>query len=336
MRIGAAFEPTAAAFYRGVYPLEAMQRRGHEIVWPEQNSGDPRVGELASCDCVFIYRRHDPPVLQAAKQLAARGVGIVWDTDDDFSAIPKKSPNYKEAGGLRGQRRFADTVRIAKLAHVVTSTTSTLRERYLRAGIPDVQVIENHLPRKQRRRRQRHDGIVIGWIAGMEHTADALELGLPETLSHLQAEFPELLVESVGVDLRLRERYQRHAQVHFDDLPQHMARYDIGIAPLIDIPFNAARSSIKVKEYAASSVPWLASPRTPYFGLGKDQGGLLVADGDWGDQLAALIRDARLRKRLARNGRSWAKSQTIDAVADRWERIYASAADAAGALRAAS
>jgi glycosyltransferase involved in cell wall biosynthesis len=335
MRIGAAFEPTAAAYYRGVYPLEEMMRRGHEIVWPELDSGDAKLDELSGCDVIYVFRRSEEALRRPLAKLAARGVGIVWDTDDDLSAVPRRSPNFKEIGGLRGQRRFTETLRMARMAHMMLASTETIRDKYVNAGVRDVEVFENYLPRKLKRRRERHNGLVIGWIAGIEHTEDAVELGLHDTLAGILARHPDVRVESVGVDLKLSERYVRHPSVHFKALPEHMARYDIGLAPIVDIPFNAARSNIKVKEYAASEVPWLASPRGAYTGLGEREGGLLVDDDKWGTALDALIRDKRKRKKLAKAGKSWAKGQTIDRQADRFEAILHAAADRAARADAA-
>jgi hypothetical protein len=336
VRIGAAFEPTAAAFYRGKYPLEAMMRRGHEIVWPAHHSGEAKVEEFDGCDVVYVFRRSEDPLRRALAPLVARGVGLVWDTDDDLSAVPRRSPNYKEIGGLRGQQRFAETVRMARLAHLMLASTETIKAKYERSGIEGIEVVENYLPPRIRRRRARHDGLVIGWIAGGEHTEDALALGLRETLERVLARHPDVRVETIGVDLGLGgDRYVRHAMVHFNDLPQHMAYYDIGIAPLIDIPFNAARSNIKVKEYAASGVPWLASPRAPYRPLGEREGGLLVEDDAWEAALEELIGNKRRRGQLARAGKSWAKTQRIDQVADRFERLLRTAAERATQSRAA-
>jgi Glycosyl transferases group 1 len=335
MRIGAAFEPTAAAYYRGLYPLEAMMKRGHEIVWPELDSGDPRLSELGDCDVVYVFRRSEEAVRRPLAKLAERGVGIVWDTDDDLSAVPRRAPNYKTIGALRGQKRFAETVRMGRLAHVMMASTETIRAKYEGIGIDGIEVFENYLPPKIKRKRAKHDGLIIGWIAGAEHTEDAIELGLRDTLAAVLARHPDARVESVGVDLGMNDRYVRHASVHFKSLPDHMARYDIGLAPIVDIPFNAARSNIKVKEYAASEVPWLASPRGPYVGLGEAQGGLLVADDAWASALDELLRDGRRRKKLAKAGKSWAKGQTIDRHTDRFEAILHRAAERAAAARAA-
>lgn len=329
MRIGAAFEPTGAAFYRGVYPLEAMARRGHHIVWPENDTGHPKLSQLAHCDVIYVYRAHDDGLRRVLASHRERGIGIVWDNDDDLSSIPKHSPTYREVGGLRAQKRFSETVRMGRVADVVTVTTEVLRERYASTGLDRIEVIDNMLPRRLKRRRRKHDGVVVGWIAGMEHLADARALQIPEALRRLQETHPDVHVECVGVNLNLRSNYIHHPQIHFLQLPEVMAGFDIGLAPLTDIPFNRARSSIKVKEYAASQVPWLASPVAPYLGLGPDQGGLVVPDGEWFEVLDELVRDSRARKRLAKAGKRWAKSQTIDEVAERWERVFTEAAEGA-------
>lgn len=335
MRIGAAFEPTAAAFYRGVYPLEAMVRRGHKVVWPVDTSGEAKLEQFDGCDVIYVFRRSENSLLRALEPLVARGVGLVWDSDDDLSAIPRRSPNYKTMGALHGQKRFAETVRMARLAHLMLASTETIKAKYERSGIEGIEVVENYLPPRIRRRRERHDGLVIGWIAALEHNEDAVALRIGETLERVLARHPDVRVETVGVDLGLRERYVCHPSEPFHDLPRHLARYDIGIAPLVDIPFNAARSNIKVKEYAASGVPWLASPRAPYRALGEREGGLLVEDDAWEAALDELIGNKRRRNQLARAGKSWAKTQRIDRVADRVERLLQTAAARATQARAA-
>jgi glycosyltransferase involved in cell wall biosynthesis len=308
-----------------------MARRGHDVVWPENDTGHPKVDELRSCDVVFVYRRHEEALRRVLADLASRGIGIVWDNDDDFRTIPKDSPTFKEVGGLRAQKRFSETLRTARLAQVVTVTTETLRARYAETGLANVQVIDNHLAHKTRRRTRKHDGLVIGWIAGDEHLGDARALRVADTLQRLQKAHPQVRVEAVGVNLGVADRYHHRPAVPFDRLPEIMASWDIGIAPLADTPFNAARSSIKVKEYAASQVPWLASPRTPYLGLGEREGGRLVEDDGWFEALDEMVRDGRARKRLARAGRSWAKRQTIDVAAARWESVFADALELARA-----
>jgi len=46
---------------------------------------------------------------------------------------------------------------------------------------------------------------------------------------------------------------------------------------------------------------------------------MLVADDDWLSAIDALIRNSRMRKRLAKRALRWAKTQTIDHHTYAWE-----------------
>ena len=134
----------------------------------------------------------------------------------------------------------------------------------------------------------------------------------------------------------MKERYAHAPVVPFDQLPRVMADFDIGIAPLLDTPFNRARSDIKVKEYAASQVPWLASDCGPYAPLGERNGGRLVADDGWFDALDDLIADAAARERLAQSGQQWALTQSADAVAAAYEHLLSDVIEQATGKRPAT
>jgi glycosyltransferase involved in cell wall biosynthesis len=335
MVLGVIWEGKAAAHYRAIDVMRAMERLGHDVVWPADDEGTPSARRLALCDVVHVFRLWDKQTQSMLSSLSARGTGIVWDTDDDLSKIPKEAPIYKESGGITGQRIHAETVKCARLADVLTVTTEALAERYRRVGIERIEVIPNQVGNTPKRKHRRHDGVVIGWIAGLEHTADAKRLKLSAILRRLLEQHPDVRVESVGVDLQLPERYRHETGVEFRHLPEHVGGYDIGLAPLADIGFNQTRSDIKVKEYAACAVPWLASPVGPYVGLGEDQGGRLVPDDGWFEALDRLLANPRERKKLARRAKSWAKRQRIDTEAKRWESAFLAAAAAASGRSAA-
>jgi glycosyltransferase involved in cell wall biosynthesis len=241
------------------------------------------------------------------------------------------SPSYRRLGGLRGLQNFVATTRVARRATLVTTPSAVLAERYLQAGARHVEVIENYLPREfALQRRRRHDGLVVGWIAGLEHAVDARRLGLGEVLLRLLASYPRLRVAVIGHDLRLpHERYFHLDRTDFAGLLHAAAGFDIGIAPLADSRFNASRSNVKVKEYAALGIPWLASRVGPYRDLGADQGGLLVEEGEWERALRNLIEHPLRRLRLRRQARRWARAQTIEVAVPQWERVFAAAVSGA-------
>lgn len=323
MRLGAVWLVSANAHYRAIDPLKAMERRGHEVVWPTDPVGTPDVRRLASCDLVHVYRRADDGIRSALTQLARSGVPFTYDNDDNFAVSPKEAPVARKQSPLTGQRYFTATVKVARMASATTVPSEALAATYRRAGVAHVDVIENYLAVDARRPRNRHPGVVIGWIAAAEHRAEVARLPLRRDLERLLAKHPDARVECIGVDLELPERYRHDVDVPFRELPRRIAGFDVGIAPLADIPWNRARSNIKVKEYAASGVPWVASPVGPYRGLGEEHGGLLIPDDGWFGALDRLVSHRRERKRLARKAKAWARGETIESAADRWEQHFA-------------
>ena len=333
LRLGAIWVRCSNANYRALDPLRAMARRGHHVTLPDpEGSGDLR--RLAGSDVLHIYRRADDHTRRLASELRRSGVAITFDEDDDLTAVPKESPDYKKVGGLAGQRLFARSVKLARSAQAFTTTRDLLAAKYQSEGVNRIEVIPNCVADAERPGRP-HEGLVIGWIAGIDHRADVVRIPIERALRRLTEQYEHVRVESVGVKLRLEERYRHEPFVPFEELPDRIAGFDIGIAPLADIPANRVRSDIKLKEYAATGIPWLASPIGPYVGLGEQEGGRLVADDDWFESLEALVLSHSERQRLADNARRWARAHTIDAVAERWEAVFMEAAGrAAGALSA--
>src|SRR5262249_21778607 len=115
------------------------------------------------------------------------------------------------------------------------------------------------------------------------------------------------------------DRYRHIDVVPLFELCEQLADLDIGIAPIADLEFNRARSNIKLKEYAAAGVPWLASPIGPYAGMGEKQGGRLVADDGWYEELTRLIDKPRERRKLAKRAVKWVDGELLPKHAQAWE-----------------
>lgn len=333
MRIGAICEWKVNAHYRHLIPLAALRARGHEVVHATEgidaHDARSRPELLRGCDVILGYRALEGLEVKGVQTAIARGAAFVWDTDDDLSALPRESPYYRTHGGRQAQRIFSHTVEIARSAHVVTTSTAALAERYRGEGIERIETIDNHLASGAASAgRRRHAGVTIGWTAGLEHASELPRIPIVETLRRLLDAHPQLRVTTLGLDLALpSERYDHHAEIPFGQLQEFAGGWDVGIAPLADIPFNRTRSSVKLKEYASAGTPWLASPTGPYVGLGEAQGGRLVADHEWFDALDDLVRHRFARGRLGRRARAWAKTQTIDAAVGRWEAVLEEAVE---------
>lgn len=329
MRLGFIAEPNAPnSNYRVIFPLRALEQRGHEVLWPANLERDLSLADLQSCDLVHCFRRLDRS--RDLKQLMARGVAVSFDNDDDFGAaeVTSGANGRLEAGGkarAANTKRFTEILRLTRVVDLATTPSEVLAEKYRAAGAGHVAVIENRLDGELDGfgTKAAHSGVVVGWMAGSEHERDLPLLPIVEVLQRLLDRHSDLRVVSIGLRLPLRgERYEFRPKVPFGKLLEAMADFDIGIAPLADTAFNHARSDVKLKEYGAVGAAWLASPVGAYRERGSGEGGRLVGDGEWFEALDGLIRGGLRRRRLSRQALKWARAQTIDRHTSQWEEEF--------------
>jgi glycosyltransferase involved in cell wall biosynthesis len=330
--VALATEPSAGAAYRAELPMRALAEVGHRaefIVW-DQRQEPPPLDYLRQADVVHMWRLFRGPARRLASALREAGVAVVFDNDDDMTRVPKGSPAYKEMTAAREQvaAELSATLRLVDLA---TTTGTELATRLRRLG-GDVRVVENYVESGfVREGRPAGDAVTIGWVAGLEHRGDLRELRLRRILEALLEQHPHVSLVSVGLELGVQsDRYTHVERVPFPQLPDAIARFDLALAPIADVSFNRVRSNIKVKEYAACGVPWLASPIGPYRGLGEEQGGRLVVNHGWAEALTDLVTDHEARGALAERAAAWGRTQTVLVNVGEWEAVFAEAAARAG------
>jgi len=306
--------------YRAYQPMMALRRQGHELLLNERDR-PIRPQTLLEVDVVHMHRIAVPEIQQLIGRVRAAGVGIVWDNDDDVTAVPRSNPLYARFGGYRSRDMRAGVRAMVRLADVVTTPSAVLADQYRELGAEEVRVLENYMPTEFAKvRPAKHRGIAIACLAALEHQVDYQELGLRDVLLRLLDAHSDLRVTSFGLGLGLgHERYEHVPEVPFLELAKTLSRFDMGIAPLVDIPWNRARSNVKLKEYASAGIPWLASPVGPYRGMGEQQGGRLVPDDGWHEALERLITSGRERRKLAKRAARWVSGEGIEQHAGRWE-----------------
>lgn len=324
MRIAFIANPEApGGWYRGIGPMLALGERGHDIcqVWrPEDGIRGERI---AGFDVLHVYRAHEDEVLRIVRAAQQANMTVIYDNDDDMRAVPRNNSAHKDYGGFKGDRALRQIRRLVQTADLSIASSEPIAERFRSYGAEHVQVIENYVPDAALTASAPSNGdqVVVGWLAGNEHHVDMERLPLRDAFVRLLEAYPQLVIETVGVSMGLpHERYRNDPHVDFFALPPKLAQFDIGLAPIADIPFNHARSNIKVKEYAVLGRPWLASPVGPYASLGEREGGRLVPDDGWFEAIGRLVEKPRERRKLAKRARKWGREQAISANATRWEQ----------------
>jgi glycosyltransferase involved in cell wall biosynthesis len=165
--------------------------------------------------------------------------------------------------------------------------------------------------------------LTIGWAGGARYPEDlepvaeawhTLAKRYPELTFVVQGHMAEVLTRAVPAD-----RCRRLPWLRIDEYPRALLNFDIGCAAVAPKLFNTAKTPIKVWEYAMAGVPSVASP-TLYGQVVTDgEDGLLAETAaEWEAQLARLVEDGELRKKLWRNQRRRLAAE--HSLANHWQK----------------
>ena len=299
-------------------------------------------------DLFFLHRHAVPDDAQAEALLAHAaklGAPVIYDLDDDLVDVPA---DHAEAGRLLARR--AAVLRLLAGATAVHVSTPLLADRlapFVRGGRERIRIVPNGLDERlwldgaegfgtPRVAALAAAGVVerpvrLLYMGTATHAAD-LALILP-ALRRLHETFGErIAIDIVGIQApgalppflnrvevpRVPGRSYPAFVAWLADR-QRAAPWSIGLAPLVDIPFNRCKSPIKLMDYAALGLVTVASRIAAYeraenpivaqgltqgLGQGPVGGGALLAEGEgeWFHALARLIRNPGERLRRAELG----------------------------------
>lgn len=254
-------------------------------------------------DVVWLYRTAWPigPALPEL-MLARSGVPFVYEFDDAIW-LPDTTEGNRRWRSLKFSGKTATICRLA--AHVVVG--NAFLAEYARRHNPHVTVIpttidtDHYVPRRD----YRSEGpLVIGW-SGSVTTLPHLRL-LDDVLRRVGRQEP-IALHVVGTDsYRLDGVPTRAVAWQAERQVAELQQFDVGVMPLPDDDWSRGKCACKALEYMAVGVPAVVSPVGVNDTIIRDgQNGLTAAtDDEWVHKLTALARDARLRERLGRAGRT--------------------------------
>ena len=150
--------------------------------------------------------------------------------------------------------------------------------------------------------------IIIGWV-GSPTTFKYVKKSKPVFLELLQKGNVELHIIGATEDLELgtNVKYLKWTEESEVDL---ISKFDIGIMPLENSPWELGKCAYKLIQYMGCGVPVIASS----VGMNKEiiddgiNGFLVSGEKEWLDRLNQLIEDSSLREKLGKNGRIKAES----------------------------
>ena len=318
---GFAAENMASSHLRVRQWIDALKKRGHVAEFHGDTIMDLSTidAKLAGCDAVIYGRTHDinrVVALQAARKV--HGFKLIVDTDDLVDNIPAHnfaSRAFNNSTGLiriaNGQYRDADAV-TCSTQYLADHTRKITDAVYYVPNVVDTNLWNGV---RTRNKEARHAGdIRIYWGGGGGHYDDLLIV--KDALLRIVREHAnvKLVFSNFVPDWAASLPWNRVfflPLVPFELYPRILTHLciDIGLAPLIDHPFNQAKSHVKWLDYAMAGIPGVYQDIDAYDAVveresSAHQTGLLATTPEhWYEQISALVADAALRQRIAINAR---------------------------------
>lgn len=335
--------------YRAIWPATWLEREGRPVslVLPGSGRARVRIREEVGDDgvarvvehtfprdaSVAVFQRISmPDQLRILRAMRDAGIAIVIDFDDDLSRIHPRNQSFGYFHPKStSQASWHLSIQAAEMADWVTVSTPALVDVYGRHG--RCSVIRNYVPGYYLS-TPHEDSALLGWGGHTGSHPDDLPV-MGSSVQRLVAEGHRFMVvgppSEVRDQLRLADDPEYSGPVDIDHWVDGLSRLGVGIAPLAETLFNRSKSRLKVLEYSAAGVAWVASDLPEYRATHADAGGgvgfLAARPRDWYRLIKRLLTDRGLRVEQSAAGREYAATQTIELHAYRWWQAWQQARD---------
>lgn len=229
--------------------------------------------DLYDVDIVYMQRLMHGTLPQHIKDAQAYGQIIINDLDDWYWGLhPSNSAFESSHPKISPDENINHYKGVLNASNLVTVSTDYLADRISAFVHCPILVLENTVDVARFTPVVHTDELpTVGWVGSTNHRSNDLEVlsGIIKPLYDAN----EILVmhggyhvgaPSVASKWRLpEEAVDRSPACDPEDYPALM-KMDIGLAPLSDLPFNHAKSDIKLLEYSASGIPWVGSDLPAY------------------------------------------------------------------------
>jgi len=334
----------ACGHYRLIHPMKTLKEAGHitSVAWAAGPRFDIRSYSLEGVTHVIAQRQFDIKLLEYLEGWRKQTGGkLLYEVDDYLHQIHPESHAFKvfKPGG-EALRLFERWVRACD-GLIVTTPELAAQYRHLNNR---VFVVPNYIDfniRDWETPVSRAPGLegktVIGWAGGSTHAED--DEPLRGVLSGIQRDYPDVVVALCSHPSLVRMMAARQelipeqtvflAPTTFEEYTVVPAQFDIGIAPLRNTVFNRSKSWLKVMEYGARRVPYVASDIASYRRFHRDTDGCggFLAEGksEWDTALRHLLDHPEARRRRGDEFRRHIKAHySIAGNIGQWEEVLQS------------
>ncbi len=321
---------TGVNFYRMRQPADAMKALGVEtaVLWYKD---DQYLVEGWEND--LLDEKHGPKIMTDIAHACDWADAVVWgglhagqslrlflylrgqydkvfltEMDDYVFSTPEaNAASAHFAPGSDLVKTFHTQIRASDGMIVSTPYLKSLYDDFS----PSVRVVENAVNLALWRRTSPSPGrqrVTIGWVGGGSHTED-LAL-VKDAMFNVLNKHPNVWFKVLhGIPDFFKGTHPRIiTDKDFKPINHYpawvsRAKFDIGIAPLVDNNFNRGKSNLRWLEYSAMGIPCVASSLPHFTGsIVHGETGLIARNAqDFEKQLSALVESESFRKTLGAN-----------------------------------
>jgi glycosyltransferase involved in cell wall biosynthesis len=256
---------------------------------------------------------------------------IINDVDDWYWGLHKDNHAYRLTHpDFNKDENIAHYKHIVQECDGVVASTPFLADKMKNEfKCENVFLVENHVEVKRfNPRRPNMKKTVVGWVGSTSHRSGDLETIAPVLdnrkfrLHHSgHVNTAEWFADKVGLP---RDKVTKAPMYDPRDYARLSFQFDIGIAPLNDVPFNHAKSWIKAIEYAAAGVPFVASDLGEYrrlyetYGIGRTAS----THEEWTKHLEELC-DLQVRTKEAKEQREKVQEVLdVPLMGKKWRKVF--------------
>jgi hypothetical protein len=277
-------------------------------------------GDHFDCDVIVMQRYMHKNVLVDMKRAQASGQIIINDVDDWYWGLSKKNAAYSMSDPtLNPDENIQWYKNILEQSDAIFASTPFLHRKlsewndsvYLQTNYVNTDQYKDVPPFESPNKHK----LVVGWMGSTSHRSGDLEILKPYSaqitrfatfhhtgdikVPHVPRFFKEIGVSAGSVTTSpFLPPYQL----------QDGFKFQVGIVPLTNIPFNHAKSYIKGLEYAAAGVPFVCSYSPQYEELVAEHGiGVMVNDPSEYPVLLEKFRDSDYLKETSKTIRKRVK-----------------------------
>jgi glycosyltransferase involved in cell wall biosynthesis len=233
-------------------------------------------------DIVYIQRLMHQGLADHIYKARAAGQIVVNDLDDWYWGLDTSNHAFMLSHPKSNPTENINHYKsVLNASDVVTVSTQYLADRIKNFVRCPIEIIPNTVDVGRFTPLEHSDNTtpIVGWVGSTNHRSNDLEqlTGIIKPLYdsgdiRLQHSGYHEGSPLVSDAWRLPEDAVLRVPASDPEMYPSLLTMDVGIAPLRDAPFNHAKSDIKLLEYSAAGIPWIASNLSAYSKLASDWG----------------------------------------------------------------